>query len=167
MIKTGGVGWLAHRTDEAGSSLFIYSLIDFFILSCIFIVLFYPASLSSTFFDFVVDPCDDVFCLNGGTCILTPESYLNASKPCICQKRFFGRLCDAYVAGKNVATTFQFLIQHCRKHCCKNLYIFQSWFLRAFVSKSDRRAAWPVIKCNLVTDCTSSQSACNFFKSQS
>ena len=41
VIKTGRVGWLARRTDEANSPLFIYSLIDFFILSCIFIVFFY------------------------------------------------------------------------------------------------------------------------------
>ena len=109
MIKARGVGCLTHRTDEANSPLFIYSSIEFFfILSFIVTVLFYPASLSSTFFDFVVDPCDDIFCLNGGTCILTPESYLNASKPCICQQQFFGRLCDTYVAGKNVETIFQF-----------------------------------------------------------
>ena len=120
MIQTGRVGWLARRTDEANSPLFIYSLIDFFILSCIFIVLFYPASLSSTFFDFVVDPCDDFLCLNGGTCILTPESYLNASKPCLCQQKFFERLCDTYVAGKNEETTFQFLTWHCREYCRKN-----------------------------------------------
>ena len=37
MIKTGGVGWLAHRTDEAGSSLFIYSLIDFFLFYLVYL----------------------------------------------------------------------------------------------------------------------------------
>ena len=85
----------------------MYSLIDSFILSHIFIDLFHPPSLTSTVFHFAVDPCDDIFCSNGGTCILTLESYTNASKPCICQKRFFGRFCDTYVAGKNVETTFQ------------------------------------------------------------
>ena len=108
MIKTERVGWLARKTDEANSPLFIYSLIDFFYFILYIHRFVYPASLSSTFFDFVVDPCDDIFCLNGGTCILTPESYLNASKPCLCQEKFFGRLCVTYVAGENEETTFQF-----------------------------------------------------------
>ncbi|PFX34734.1 Protein sidekick-1, partial [Stylophora pistillata] len=47
------------------------------------------------------DPCKEVFCSNGGTCILTPESYINASKPCICQKQFVGRFCDMYVAERS------------------------------------------------------------------
>ena len=37
MIKTGGVGWLAHRTDEAGFSRFIYSLIDFFLFYLVYL----------------------------------------------------------------------------------------------------------------------------------
>ena len=54
------------------------------------------------FFNFVVDPCESISCLNGGTCILTPESYNDTSDPCICQERFIGRYCDTYLAGKDI-----------------------------------------------------------------
>lgn len=107
---------------------------------------------------FVVDPCEDVFCFNGGTCILTPESYINASKPCICQKQFAGRLCDTYLAGKDEVTTFHFQVQHTREYF-KALeflvFLFPS-FLRAFMSKSDRRAAYLVTEYNVVPNCSSS-----------
>ena len=54
------------------------------------------------FFNFAVDPCENIFCLNGGTCILTPESYNDTSDPCICRERFIGRYCDTYLAGKDI-----------------------------------------------------------------
>ena len=52
MVKSRRVGWLAIRKYESSSPPFMYSLIDLFVLSYIFIVSVYPPTSSLMFFNF-------------------------------------------------------------------------------------------------------------------
>ena len=124
--------------------------------------------LTSTFFNFADDPCENISCLNGGTCILTPESYNDTSDACICRERFIGRYCDTYLASKNINyTVFNFELSifniFRRFPTFNNLHVC----LRASMSQSDRESAELVTKCHVIRDCAPSQSASDSFRGQS
>ncbi|XP_052695625.1 uncharacterized protein LOC128174017 [Crassostrea angulata] len=47
------------------------------------------------------NPCDDVFCQNGGECEVSVDKTKSVSFRCNCQFGFFGKLCEHYICNKN------------------------------------------------------------------